>query len=255
MTRAADSPTVVDFDHHSAEVRARPTEITRELRSKCPVTWSTAYGGFWVATGYDAVTTAARDQDTFTSWKDVPAGSGPRVGANLPDHTPARRQGFAEMDGPMHQALRRPLLPWFTPGATEALRPEVKRYTTWCLDQIVEGGSGDFVDDLAGPVPALLALRLLGLPVQEWRRFADVAHKAFYTVPNTPAFYALADSHAWLSEQLHTAITSRREQPTDDMISTVANTRFEGELVPIDDAMGCVQLLLFGGVDTTTNLL
>src|SRR5581483_10695995 len=257
MTQTAESGgrTVVNFDHHSEEFRARPTEILHELRSTCPVTWSEAYGGFWVATGYHAVTTAARDAETFTSWKDVPVGSGPRVGQTFPGLNPAFRQGFAEMDGPMHQALRRRVMGWFTSRATDQLRPEVQRYTTWCMDQIIESGRAELVDALVGPVPALLSLRMLGLPMKDWRRFAEVAHKAFYTVPGTPEFSALAETHAWLDEQMGAAISARREQPTDDLISAIANARYEGELLPMDDAMGCVQLLLFGGVDTTTNLL
>src|SRR5581483_3740051 len=257
MTHATetDGRIVVDFDHHSEEFKARPVAVGHELRSRCPVTWSTAYDGFWVVTGYEEATTAARNTETFTSWKDVPAGSGPCIGANLPDVNPAFRQGFAEMDGAMHKATRQPLMRWFTPKATEQLRPEVQHYTTWCIDQIIERGSAELVDELTGPVPALLALRLLGLPMKDWRRFADVAHKVFYTVPNTPAFFELMETHGWLETQMREAIQARRKQPTDDIISAIANIEFEGDLLPMADAMGCVQLLLFGGVDTTTNLL
>src|SRR5206468_12616441 len=131
----------------------------REMRSQCPVGRSTAYGGFWAAVSYEAVAQAARDTETFTSWKDVPAGSGPLLGANLPDINPAYRQGFAEMDGPMHVAIRQALARFFTPSSTEGLRPEIARYTTWCIDQFIETGRADMVNDLAGPVPALLSVR------------------------------------------------------------------------------------------------
>jgi hypothetical protein len=63
-----------------------------------------AHGGYWFATSYDAAVTIARETKVFTSWKDLPSGSGPRSGGQLL-HYAAMWQGFAEMDDGLHQAL------------------------------------------------------------------------------------------------------------------------------------------------------
>jgi len=42
---------VIEFDHHSAEYAADPVSVYREMRSRCPVAWTEAHDGFWVASG------------------------------------------------------------------------------------------------------------------------------------------------------------------------------------------------------------
>jgi cytochrome P450 len=250
-----DGRVVADFDHHSIEYRDRTVDVLRSVRKGCPVSWTEAHGGYWVATGYDAVWEAARDEATFSSLKEVFVEASPFRGATLPDTHPEARQGFSEMDGEMHRAGRNPLSPYFTPKAAADMRPEIESSADWCIDQFIERGSADLINELASPVPAIWALRMLGLPLEDWRRYADVAHKIFYLVPGTEEHKACSEDLAWMNGQIEEALADRRKNPKDDLISVVARTNFDGEPINDNDALGTVQLLLHGGLDTTTNLL
>jgi cytochrome P450 len=241
---------VVEFDHHSAEFAADFAGISNELRERCPVGFTEAHGGYWIASSYEAVATASKDTETFTVWKDIPLGSG-RLGPIIPDHNPVR-QGFAEMDGPEHWARRKPLVPFFSRAATEALRPEILSIITWVIDQFIDRGSVDIATELAGPIPAIATMRQLGLPLTDWRVFWDSHHEMFKLEPDPKG---LSEMQTWLEEHLRGEALRRREQPRDDLISRVARMEIDGSLLAMDDVIGTLQLLLFGGVGTTAVLI
>ena len=39
------------FDRHTPGYRHQFEDITQEMQAKCPIAWSDAYGGHWVAAG------------------------------------------------------------------------------------------------------------------------------------------------------------------------------------------------------------
>ena len=48
---------IIDFDHHSAELRDHnPELLARLIGTGCPMGWSEAHGGFWAIWGYAAET-------------------------------------------------------------------------------------------------------------------------------------------------------------------------------------------------------
>ena len=67
----AGSVTSVHFDHHSPEFAADPWPMLADLRARCPVAHSDAYGGFWVVTGYDDIKRVALDDATFSSAETI----------------------------------------------------------------------------------------------------------------------------------------------------------------------------------------
>lgn len=57
----------LDFDHNAPEMVGGIYDAYRELRGRCPVAYSKAYGGFWVISSYEEVSKVARDDVTFSS--------------------------------------------------------------------------------------------------------------------------------------------------------------------------------------------
>lgn len=193
MTARPDIPPeiIVDFDHHSDEFNLNELAINAELRGKCPVAWNTKYGGFWFLTGYDAVRETARDGDTFAHKYEPNAEDGidyqGEMGVPRPDGQPAL--GIGEIDGPYHQALRHALAPFFSPGAVDKLRPFMEDKAHEFLNQHITEGHMDLVLDFASPVPAILTMKLMGLPYDNWHLYANLFHAVMAvprTAPNTP---------------------------------------------------------------------
>ncbi|WP_396904262.1 cytochrome P450 [Mycolicibacterium phlei] len=240
----------VQFDHHSAEFAQAPHEVLARVREKCPVAWTQAHGGYWVITGYDEIGDALRDNETFSSHHDP---EGPKQGVLLP---PLPTQaGILEMDPPEHHSVRKHLAPYFSPSAVDAMREELLQLTTECIDDFIETGEAELIEQLASPVPAKLTVRLLGLPDSEWSVLADVFHKGAY-LPSTEE--NMAEIHGMLLRvhgQLHELVMDRRANPRDDVITSVANLRLDGELLPVEKAAGVLLNLAAGGIDTTTSLI
>jgi cytochrome P450 len=241
---------VVPFDHHSAEFADDPDRILSELRKYCPVAWTEAHGGYWVVTDYEDLATIVRDDITYSSQHDL---EGPKQGVLIPPIP--NPSGILEMDPPDFRTIRRALAPWFSPSAVAAMRDDILDLTTRCIDNFIEGGRADLIDQLASPVPAMLTVRMLGLPLSEWQSLADVFHKGAYLPHTEENMGHIQEMLVGVYGQLLDAVKQRREEPKDDLISAVANLRIDGELLPIEVAAGNLQLLAAGGIDTTTSLI
>src|SRR6201994_1894160 len=182
---------IVGFDHHSEEFNLNEREINADLRSRCPVAWNEKYGGFWYVSSYDAVEQVARDGDTFAHKYEPNAADGVNyqgeMGVPRPEGQPAL--GIGEVDGPYHLALRHALAPFFSPGAVQNLKPFMEELTHRFLDAQVPKGRMDLVLDYASPVPAILTMKLMGLPYDNWQLYAKLFHSVM-AAPQDSAEYA-----------------------------------------------------------------
>ena len=246
---------VVDFDHHSDEFNLNELQINAELRRRCPVAWNENYGGFWFVTSYDAVAQTARDGDTFAHKYEPNAADGVdyqgEMGVPRPEGQPAL--GIGEVDGPYHQALRRALAPFFSPRAVDNMRGFMEQSVHWFLDQKIGDGQMDMVLDYASPVPAMLTMRLMGLPYDNWRLYANLFHSVMAVSQDSDEYAsAIAEVPAMMEGLLKFAV-SRRVDPRDDLTSFLAAFEFDGKRLSDEQLLDILWNLIGGGVDTTTS--
>ena len=180
-------PTAVDFDPHAETYLDGRHATWAELR-RCPVSRSPHYGGSWVVSGYDEVAQVARDNATFSSRYEPASVDGLNyLGiTGIPRARGIPQAGIAEADRDVHVALRRLLNPFLLPAAIEALTPFMEETTTWFLDQKIGDGQMDMVLDFANPVPAVITMQLIGLPCDQWARYAEVFHGTVAYGTRTP---------------------------------------------------------------------
>lgn len=246
---------VVDFDHHSDDYNLNELAINKNLRGRCPVAWNTNYDGFWFLSSYAAVSQAARDGDTFAHKYDPDADDGVdyqgEMGVPRPEGQPAL--GIGEVDGPYHQALRHALAPFFSPGAVQKLKPFMEQQAHHFLDQKIADGRMDLVLDYAGPVPAVLTMKLMGLPYDNWHLYANLFHSVMaLPVDSTGYAEAIAQVPAMMQEVIEFA-TARRGQPKDDLTSFLIQFEFDGQRLTDEQLLNILWNLIAGGVDTTTS--
>jgi cytochrome P450 len=246
---------VIDFDQHSPSFADRLKEsfpdALREIQGRCPVGWTEAHGGYWVMNSHQAIADSTLDWEVFSSENDI--GEGPRGGIHFPASD--FRHGMAESDPPRHRDVRRSLNPWFSTESVRARVPGIRRDATWVLDQVVEAGAADFANDLAFPLPSMSTIRLMGLPFDEWRRYGNAMHSWIYVRPDSAERAAVATEMTWVMDQIAGHAEARRSEPTDDLLSFLANLEVQGELMTIKEIVDNSILLLIGGADTTTALL
>lgn len=255
MRPDVDADVVVDFDHHSDEFNLNEVAINAELRQKCPVAWNENYGGFWFLTSYDAVTQAARDGEVFAHKYEPNAADGVdyqgEMGVPRPEGQPAL--GIGEVDGPYHQALRHALAPFFSPGAVQKMRPFMEQSAHWFLDQRIGDGQMDLVLDYASPVPAILTMKLMGLPYENWQIYANLFHSVMAVPQDSPEYTkAIAEVPAMMQGVLEIA-AARRAEARDDLTSFLIQFEFDGRRLDDAQLLNILWNLIAGGVDTTTS--
>jgi cytochrome P450 len=256
-TRPDVSPdATVDFDHHSDEFNLNQRAINAELRQQCPVAWNENYGGFWFLSSYDTVSQTARDGDTFAHKYEPNADDGVdyqgEMGVPRPEGQPAL--GIGEVDGPYHQALRHALAPFFSPGAVEKMQPFMEEQAHWFLDQRIEDGQMDFVLDYASPVPAILTMKLMGLPHDNWHLYANLFHSVMAVPQDSPEYISAIAKVPEMMEGVVEYAASRRAKPEDDLTSFLIQFEFEGRRLTDEQLLNILWNLIGGGVDTTTSL-
>ncbi len=246
---------VVDFDHHSVDFNLNQRTINAELRQKCPVAWNENYDGFWFLTSYDAVSQTARDDDTFSHKYEPNAEDGVdyqgEMGVPRPEGQPAL--GIGEVDGPYHLALRHALAPFFSPGAVEKIKPFMEEQAHEFLDQKIGDGQMDLVLDYASPVPAILTMKLMGLPYDNWQLYANLFHSVMAVPQDSPEYInAISQVPAMMQGVLDFAAT-RRAEARDDLTSFLIQFEFDGQRLTDEQLLNIVWNLIGGGVDTTTS--
>ena len=133
--------------------------------------------------------------------------------------------------------------------------PFIDDFTRACIDEVIETGRLDFVDDFANIVPAVLTMAMLGLPLADWEIYCEPAHMQVYTRARQPQL----GPHDRRDHAHGRAAGRVRADPQDraapGMITALLNAKVMDEFLPDDGIIGTVTLLIGGGFDTTTSLL
>jgi cytochrome P450 len=253
MTIDKRTPAPVHFDRHAPDYRERFSDITRELHSGCPVAYTETYGGHWVASGHREVFEIARSANLLSNDHDVYGERKGYKGITIPSITTSRG-GFLEMDPPEQRDYRRALDPYLSPAAVARWKPFVVDLTRACIDDRIEGGRIDFVDDLANVVPAVLTLAMMGLPLEDWVIYCEPTHAQVYTPPDSPDMARVMEASMAMSERLREAVVQGRQQSRPGMINALIEAAITGHPANDEDITGALTLLIGGGFDTTTAL-
>jgi cytochrome P450 len=244
------------FDRHTPDYRHHFEAITQEMQGQCPVAWSDTHGGHWVAAGNREVFELARSHELLSNDNDLRGERRGYKGISIP--TPERLQmvrgGFLEMDPPEQRYYRQALNPYLSPAAVSRWVPFIDELVRASLDEKIESGQIDFVDDLANIVPAVLTLAMLGIPLKNWTIYCEPAHASIYTRPGTEEAQRVALLHREMGMDLATQLTTIKAQPRPGLVNALLELRINGEPAPDLELLGVLGLLIGGGFDTTTAL-
>lgn len=168
--------------------------------------------------------------------------------------SPPTRGGMLEMDEPEHRIYRTALNPYLSPAAVKRWVPFVDEVVRACLDDKVEGGHIDFVDDLANVVPAVLTLAMLGIPLANWTSYSEPAHASVYTPPHSPEVSRVAELYMAMGLDMYKNLNEIRDKPRPGIVDALTRVRVDGQAPDDMELPGMLNLLIGGGFDTTTAL-
>lgn len=115
-------------------------------------------GGFWAVTRYEDVHTVSRHPEVFSS------GIGHTNLWDLQADALAARRSIIDTDAPEHTRLRRLVSRQFTPRTTRGFTEATRAIAVELIDRFASAGGGDWVRDVAAPLPIRVIMLILGVP-------------------------------------------------------------------------------------------
>jgi cytochrome P450 len=143
-----------EFDPTTDEARRDPHALYRDLRARCPVAHSDAWGGFWTVTRRADIERVVTDPEVFSS----------RFGIIVPRNPASGRRPPLHYDPPEHTRFRRAINPVFRKDRLDWLEPYVRTVAGELIDRAVAAGAADGFTGLAAPLCGRTLVELLGIP-------------------------------------------------------------------------------------------
>ena len=254
-----------------------PYSAFKTLRDQAPVHYEPALD-IHVVTRYELVREAIRDAKTFSSKFDgflnrsreiMFASAPPEVQQKLLDINSQMLllpPTMLTLDEPEHTRYRSLVSRLFTGAEIRKSEPTVQAVIDRSIGSLLSGhkdGAGcrqaDFMSAFAFPVPLRIIGDRLGIPEADRPFFdeaATAAAAALRLSPLTPEeMVHRAELALGLQNLLTALVDARREQPADDMITILANSRLQDEarLLTHAEALSILQQFLVAGHETTTS--
>jgi cytochrome P450 len=227
----------------------RPHDAIAQLHDQGPLLYAPnhplpgfAPQGAWLVVGAREMRAVLIDNKNFASRGTT--GIGPLIGEDL-------TLAPLESDPPNHARLRGILHPLFQPNAITKYQGQVRALAASLIDDVLEQGKCDFVRDFAQKLPTQIFLSLMGLPQE---RLADfmVWEDAMMGRQSPERMVA-----AWqeLRQYLAEVVEERRQNPSDDVLSSIVSAQLDGVQIDTHEALGMSMLLFVAGLDTVVSSL
>lgn len=238
-----------------------PWEQFATLRREDPLYWNPEVdgSGFWAVTRHADIVEVSRQPLLFSSAYE---NGGHRIfNENEVGLTGAGDSAigipFISRDPPIHTRYRKFVMPALSPGRLGDIEARIRERVLRLVDEIPLGERINLVPALSAPLPLMTLAELLGVSIDMWPKLYDWTNA--FVGEDDPEFRQSAESMAaTLGEFFGFAqelFEARREQPTDDIASLLANAQIDGEPVPFRDFVANLILVLVGGNETTRNSL
>ncbi|SFL60359.1 Cytochrome P450 [Gracilibacillus orientalis] len=159
------------------------------------------------------------------------------------------------LDEPDHRRLRRLVSKAFTPRYMESLRPRVQEIADDLLDQVQDKGEMDIVLDYAYKLPINVISDMIGVPKSDREQIYEWSEAIANGLGVGRIDNEVSESLEAFSNYFTQLIEKKRQQPSDDLISELITIEEEGDKLTEKELLSMVQLLIFAGHETTSNLI
>jgi cytochrome P450 len=164
------------------------------------------------------------------------------------------------LDPPDHGPVRRVLTAAFNRHATARLRPSLARIIDDALDAIESGDTVEFTEAISRRIPLAVIAELVDVPSHDRKDFAAWAvaflEAATLTPESDPDRIARVTTWAGqFTSYLGELIAKRRDDPGDDVVSHIGQSKVHDNVVDHRTALMLTALLVAGVSETSGRLL
>ena len=252
---------ICELDKWETFINGQPFDLFKRLRKEAPIYWHEESldfePGFWALTKHEDIVRVSKDPLTFSS----------AVGGHLmsmgdpevvdPTAVAAIVGNMIGMDPPDHQIYRKMVAPSFTPKAIKALEVDMRAKIRELLENVEDKGEFNFVTEISEQLPLWVLCEMMGIPESERPKIRDLVNNltdaSIQQDPNNS--FQIWVNYMELFKMGRDMIEERRRNPTDDLMSVVANTKVEGGELPPELLDGFFLLMVIAGNETTRNTL
>src|SRR3954465_12996554 len=244
---------LLDFDRFQ---RGEHHEMFRRLRAENPVSWheNPEGRGFWNLVKHADVVEVNRDSERFSS--EVGG-----VSILDPEELESSRGSFndtrgtlmLDMDPPKHTRYRLLVNKGFTPRMIGLLEQALQARASMIVDNVIENGSADFVEDIAAELPLQAIAEIMGVPQEDRRKLFDWTNKMVGA--GDPEYQGNDQQGAFveLFAYANELAGLRRSDPRDDIVSKLLDAEIDGEQLSELEFDMFMLLLAVAGNETTRN--
>ena len=243
-----------------AKTASEKDEVFRVLRAEYPISWQPPaegsmmpqYGedvGYWAVVRHADVIEVSRDPKTFSSAQGIQM-------EDVPQDLAEAASSFLATDAPRHTQLRRLVSSVFTPRAVARLEQQIRDQARVIVDELIDAGDGDFVQNVSSRLPMWTVFTLMGVPESDR---LDIARTAAEMVGwadedvqagREPAA-VLNDALIYLIQAGLSLAEERRKHPQDDILTSLVQAEIEGQRLTDEELSAVFVLFSVGGNDTT----
>jgi len=233
------------FDLYSPLIDADPFPHYAELRAKHPCYWSDG-AQLWILSRYDDIVEAARDWEIFSSSQ-----------GNMIDELPGRAGAtLGTTDPPRHDRLRALSQAAFLKRNLDRLIGPTLEITDRSLARIVEQKTFEFVNDFSSQITVGLLFRIMGLPDRD---HAEIRRKVILAVSTDKRVKGRTPEHIAafkeLSDFLTAEVAARRANPTDDLITHLAEAEIDGDRLSEREVVLTTATFVMAGVESLSSFM
>ena len=168
------------------------------------------------------------------------------------------RRNILHINGDDHRRLRNLVNPAFTPRSADKWRPAMREFLERLWEPLAGADRCEFVDAFAKPYPSLTIATVMGAPLEDAPRLHEWSNLIQRQFDGPSLLHeresierACAEFYEWATA----LIERRKDDPSEDLISTLIAAEQEGERLSDVECMNLVLNVLVGGVDTTQSQL
>lgn len=247
------------YDPTDEAIRRNPFPLYESLQELDPIHWSPVVRS-WIITRYDdvrqVVMSATMSSDRLRPFYEALRDERREILSGVMRYL---NEWLVFKAAPEHTRLRRMMNAVFSPRMVQSLEPQIRRTVEDLFAQVERGKPFDFVKDVAVLLPAYVILDMMGLPRSDFRmikEWSDDLRLFIGTSRSEENKYQKARAGAdHMSAYFRGVIALRHANPADDVISKMMSARDEKGPLNEDELVAMCMLVLFGGHETTTNLL
>ena len=233
------------FDLYSPAIDADPFPYYEILREQYPCYWSES-AQLWILSRYDDIVRAAREWETFSSAQ-----------GNMIDELPGRAGAtLGTTDPPRHDRLRALSQTAFARKNIELLVAPTIEIADRALARICEAKAFEFINDFSSQITVGLLFRTMGLPERD---HADIRRKVILAVSTDKAVKGRNAAHIAafkeLSDFLTAEVAVRRANPTDDLITHLAEAEIDGDRLSEREIVLTTATFVMAGVESLSSFM